>query len=174
MEHMDHVRLLRDAGIERGQAWADLGSGTGAFTLALADLLNGAGTIYSVDRHAEALRQQRDAMSHQFTSITAHYLVADFTKSLELQSLDGILMANSLHFVRDQVGTITHLKAYLRPGGRFLVVEYDTDRENQWVPYPFSYKTWEGLAEKSGFAHTQQLYVRPGRFLGAIYSAVSW
>ena len=39
MNHDDHVRLIREGVLGGGIAWADLGSGSGAFTLALADLL---------------------------------------------------------------------------------------------------------------------------------------
>ena len=39
MIHSDHVRLLRDGVPQAGGVWADIGSGGGAFTLALADLL---------------------------------------------------------------------------------------------------------------------------------------
>lgn len=44
MEHHDHVALIQEA--VRGRVWADLGSGTGAFTLALADLLGHEGVIH--------------------------------------------------------------------------------------------------------------------------------
>ena len=45
MNHQDHVNLLRGGVLSTGVIWADLGSGTGAFTLALADLLGGTGEI---------------------------------------------------------------------------------------------------------------------------------
>ena len=44
MEHPDHVALLRP-GVPPGGAWADIGAGEGAFTLALADLLGPGGSI---------------------------------------------------------------------------------------------------------------------------------
>ncbi|TMD25838.1 MAG: class I SAM-dependent methyltransferase, partial [Chloroflexi bacterium] len=50
MNHEDHVRLLRKGIVEPGGVWADFGSGAGAFTLALADLLGTEGSIYSVDK----------------------------------------------------------------------------------------------------------------------------
>jgi len=61
----------------------------------------------------------------------------------------------------------------LRPGGHLVLVEYDTDRGNAWVPYPLSSRTWRGLASSAGFEGTRELVRVPSRFLGAIYSALS-
>jgi hypothetical protein len=82
-------------------------------------------------------------------------------------------MANSLHFLREKATALRLIRSYLRPDGRLILVEYDTDRGNRWVPYPLSYQTWETLADQAGFARTDLLATRPSRFLGQIYSAVS-
>jgi hypothetical protein len=65
------------------------------------------------------------------------------------------------------------LAAHLRPGGRFIVVEYDTDRGNPYVPHPFSVGSWERLAAGAGLIRTERIGRVPSRFLGAIYSAAS-
>ena len=65
------------------------------------------------------------------------------------------------------------LASYLRPGGAFVVVEYDADRGNPWVPHPFSAATWERMADEAGLIDTTRLGRVPSRFLGAIYAAVS-
>lgn len=171
MNHKDHVFLLQN-GIT-GDTWADLGSGAGAFTLALADLLGPGSTIYSVDQDANALRQQAQAM-RQFPQVTVHYQTADFTIPLTLPPLDGMVMANSLHFVRQKETVLRQVKGYLQENGRFLLVEYNADQGNPWVPYPLSYPTWEKLARQVGFRHTHLLATYPSRFLGQIFSAVSW
>ena len=49
MVHADHVDLLRPGVPRPSGTWADLGSGSGAFTLALAGLLGTQGMISSVD-----------------------------------------------------------------------------------------------------------------------------
>ncbi len=171
MNHTDHVNLLR--GGVAGDCWADFGSGGGAFTLALAELLGEKGQIYSIDRDSGALEQQRRAMHAQFPQQAVTYYTADFTRSIELPPLDGILIANSLHFIRDKAPVLALLRGYLKPRGRLLLVEYNTDTGNSWVPYPFSYETWAKMANKNGFTDTRKLSARPSRFLGEIYSALS-
>lgn len=172
MDHADHVNLIGD-GVGGGTTWADLGSGTGAFTLALADLLRPGGTIYSVDRDEAALRQQARAMERSFPDVTLHQLTADFKQPLELPQLDGVVMANSLHFVRDKVPVLVRIAGHLRPGGRFVLVEYDTDGGNPWVPHPLSYETWTSMAARAGLAETRHIASVPSRFLGSMYAALS-
>jgi SAM-dependent methyltransferase len=87
--------------------------------------------------------------------------------------LDGIIMANSLHFVRHKDPVLQLIRSYLRPAGRLILVEYNSDRGNMWVPYPFSYETWETLSRHNGFTQTQLLTTVPSRYFGEIYSALS-
>jgi SAM-dependent methyltransferase len=180
VDHHDHVELLR-GGVEPagpgGDDWADLGSGTGAFTLALADLLGPGGRIMSVDRDAGALRQQSATMAARFPATALRQIVADFTGDLAaghgVPPLDGIVMANSLHFQADHVRVVRRVATLLRPGGRFLLVEYDADRGNPWVPHPLSFETWRRVARDAGLTEPRLIGRVPSRFLGAIYSAVS-
>jgi SAM-dependent methyltransferase len=171
MDHSDHVDLIR-GGVVPG-VWADLGSGAGAFTLALADLLGPGARIVSVDRDGGALRRQRQAMEARFPAAGVEYLQADFTRPLGLPPLDGVVMANSLHFVHRKPPVLALVTGLLRPGGRLVLVEYDTDRGNPWVPHPLAYPTWERVAAENGLVGTRLLARHPSRVLGAIYSALS-
>ena len=193
MNHSDHVRLLAGGISTGGGLWADLGSGSGAFTLALADLLGPKGVIYSVDRDAAALREQERVMQARFPAVHVHYIPADYTRPLDLPPLDGIVMANTLHFLRDKEQLLRTLKSYLRPGGsdapgiehrravglsppaggHFILVEYDTDDGNMWVPHPLSFRTWLATGQRAGFSEPKLIARVPSRFLGGIYGAVS-
>lgn len=173
MDHNDHVFLLRKGVPNPGGIWADFGSGAGAFTLALADLIGPTGSIYSVDKDRNALREQERAMHSRFPGTTVSYITGDFTHRLELPPLDGIVMANSLHFLREKDAMLQLVRGYLKPGGRLLIVEYAADHGNMWVPYPFSYGMWEKMARKNGFSTIQQLATVPSRFFGGMYSALS-
>lgn len=173
MDHHDHVALLREGVAPGGGAWADLGAGEGAFTLALADLLGPGAQIVAVDRDERALRRQARSMAARFPAAEVEYVAADFSRPLELPPLDGVLMANSLHFQPRPGPVLAQVYGYLRPGGRLIVVEYNTDRGNRWVPYPIAYSGWVRLAAAAGFVATRQIGARPSRFLREIYSALS-
>ncbi len=170
MDHADHVRLLRE-GVTRGGTWADLGAGAGAFTLALAELVGPSGEVIAVDRDRGALHELERALRPG--GATVRTLGADFTKPVALDSLDGVVMANSLHFVRDKSPVLALVHTMLKPSGRLLLVEYDTDNGNPYVPHPLSFETWRALADASGFTGTRKLATVPSRFLGRIYSAES-
>jgi SAM-dependent methyltransferase len=176
MDHDDHLDLLREGIPGPGGTWADFGSGSGAFTLALAELLGPAGEIYSIDKDPGALRNQARAFQARLPSFPPdrlHWIVADFTQALDLPPLDGAVAANSIHFLREKGPFVGLVHTYLRPGGRLILVEYNVDRGNLWVPHPISFQTWKTIAGQSGFIGTRLLHTRPSRFLKEIYSAVS-
>jgi SAM-dependent methyltransferase len=174
MNHTDHVTLLRGGISEPGGVWAEFGSGSGAFTLALAELLRPGAQIYSVDKNKNVLRRQEIQMNNRFPDIQLQTITADYTRSLDLPPLDGVLMANALHFQRKKDGVLQLIHTYLRPGRRLLLVEYNVDRGNHWVPYPLSYPIWEKLAYRNGFRGTRLLRTIPSSFLHEFYSAVSF
>jgi ubiquinone/menaquinone biosynthesis C-methylase UbiE len=173
MNHADHVRLLKKGVPHTGGRWADFGSGDGAFTLALADLLGPAAEIHSVDSNAGALARQRRAVSRAFPEVMLHTYNADFTTALDLPLLDGLVVANALHFYSKKEPVVKQLMAYLRPGAAYLIVEYDTDRGNRWVPHPFSFGTWLKIAHHCGLQNTMLLARTPSSFLGSFYCAAS-
>lgn len=170
MNHADLVGLIEGGVSEHGGRWADLGAGEGAFTLALADLLGAGAHITAVDRNAGALQA---LAGKTFPGVEVETRVGDFTRTLDLSNLDGIVMANSLHFVRDKTHVLESVRNMLRVGGKLIVVEYGTDRGNPWVPHPFAYETWERMATQAGFVRTRLLRTIPSRHLGSMYAAVS-
>ena len=173
MEHADHVNLLRKGIPGPGGVWADFGSGTGAFTLALAELIQPAGIIHSIDQNGSALRMQETQMLARFPAVQVLYLKANYTQPLDLPALDGIIAANTLHFLQDKEPALELFFSYLKPGGRMILVEYNIENGNYAVPYPLPYPAWEPLAKRTGFTGTRLLVKRPSSFLKEIYSALS-
>lgn len=82
-----------------------------------------------------------------------------------MRDLDGILMANSLHYVRDKLELIQKLSACLKPGGNFLIVEYDTDVPvSHWVPYPVSFSKLKQLFGVTGYGIVEKLGERKSAY----------
>src|SRR2546421_11677968 len=94
MNHNDHVYLLRKGIPAPGGVWADFGSGAGAFTLALADLIWPTGPIYSVDQNGSAVREQERGMGSRFPNTTGHHPSADFPRRLGFPPLQRSLQAD--------------------------------------------------------------------------------
>ncbi len=175
MDHNDHVNLLKPAELSPGGTWADFGAGSGAFTLALRELVGPQAHIYAVDKDGAALKELQRNYAARFGETSslqvvqkAFFLIDDFP------ALDGIVMANSLHFVIHKARLLKKLYSFLRPGGTFLLVEYNVDSGNTWVPDPLSFETWRTLARRMGFSEPRLLATHPSRFLHEIYSAVCY
>lgn len=173
MEHRDHVNLLRGGVLSAGERWADFGSGEGAFTLALRELIGPGAELWSIDKDRGRLDRQRQLFQSRFAGSNVHFLNVDLSRPLELPPLDGIVMANSLHFFRDQVRVLQLMRGYLQEGGRFVLVEYNADTGNPWVPHPISFESFRMLARQASFSEPQLLAAVPSRFLHEIYSALA-
>lgn len=173
MDHRDHVNLLRNGVAQTSGVWADFGSGSGAFTLALRELLGAEAEIFSIDQDGGRLRDQEHEFARMFPKSNVHFLRADFSKALELPPLDGIVMANALHYFRDKESVLKKVRGYLKPKGIFVLVEYNVDAGNMWVPHPLSFPTFRKLAPRAGFAEPRLLATAPSRFLSGFYAAAA-
>jgi len=174
MEHNDHVNLLRPADIKPGGSWADLGAGSGAFTFALRELSGPTTSIYAVDKDRASLNELERGYRARFgDSQNLSLITGDFTRTLNAPVLDGILMANSLHFFKDKEKVLRHVHSLLKPNGILLIVEYNVDSGNLWVPHPFSFETYRKLAPRANFTEPRLLATTSSRFLHGFYSAIT-
>lgn len=163
MKPVDAISLIQKGiAADRPQQWADLGCGSGTFTGALYELLPTGSKIMAVDREAQKL------------NIPVDFIKANFEKdALSLIRLDGILMANSLHYIVDKPALIRKLEAYFSTAPYFLIVEYDTERSNPWVPYPLSFHKLQQLFEGLGYDRIIKLGERQSVYSNAkMYAAV--
>lgn len=168
LKHSEALNLLHPAGIHPGETWADLGAGAGTFSKVLAELTGLPGTIHAVDKDKHALGQ----LSRDRPSIITHH--QDFTEPLDLKNLDGILMANSLHFVRKQSQLLETLSSssYLKPNGKFIIIEYNITRANPWVPFPVSFERLKELAAQLSLREPVKVATRPSSYHREMYVAV--
>jgi len=172
MELQQAIALLSNdwlLGINAGN-WADLGSGNGTFTLALANLLKPGSLIYAVDKDVKAL----DKILLPTNQVKIEKVGADFSKQeIPFKELDGIIMANSLHYIEDKLSFIAKAKTWLKSSGCFIIVEYDTNKSNQWVPWPIDFLSLDKLFRTSGFTLISKIAEQSSIFGRAkLYSAI--
>jgi trans-aconitate methyltransferase len=151
--------------------WADLGCGDGTFTRALADMLAPGSLIHAIDLDGSTLRRMPSV--HKGVRISTHR--GDFMKQpWPFAGLDGILMANSLHYVENQAAFIRDCESHMRLPRRFLLVEYDVSEANRWVPYPVSQTRLTALFERAGYSSVRVLRSRPSLYRRAsLYSVAA-
>jgi precorrin-6B methylase 2 len=169
---------LIESGVERnrGGVWADFGAGSGAFTLALRDVAGPDAEIIAIDRDRTSLQTLGASMERHFPGTRLRLLQADISSRLTLPPLDGIIAANAIHYIptRNHVALLHRWMKYLRPEGRLIVVEYDSETGNRWVPYPMSHTAFQERARAAGFTEPVLLGVRPSRWLAPLYAALTF
>ena len=176
MDHRDAVALLATALPRGADSWADFGAGDGTFTRALVELLGPGSHVYAVDRDRGRLAALETwARGAQATITTVR---ADFTAPFQLPGLakgrlDGLLIANALHYSAEPGPVLAELAAWLRPGGRAVLVEYDRRNANRWVPYPIAIAGLPELAAAAGLGRFTVTATRPSAFSGEMYVAAA-
>jgi hypothetical protein len=105
-------------------------------------------------------------------------VLADLTRPFELPglegaSLDGMVIANTLHFLRDADAVLARLVAWVRPGGRVVLIEYDRRAASRWVPYPIPITRLPTLARAAGLSTPVLTATRPSAFGGTLYVAAA-
>ncbi|SDS53162.1 Methyltransferase domain-containing protein [Mucilaginibacter mallensis] len=136
------------------QVWVDLGCGSGTFTKALNSLLPVGSHIIAVDREKQQLNLPN-----------VDFLRANFERDdLKLSGLDGILMANAIHYVAEKAALIRKLEPMFTGSPRFIMIEYDTDRANPWVPFPIPFKHLQTLFGALGYHKIVKISERPSTY----------
>lgn len=164
MTHQEAIDLIAPGIPAEASTWADMGAGTGVFTLALQEILP-SGTIYAADKSPHMLWRLPST-----PNVKIEVLEADFTRPFEMPQVEGILMANALHYAKDPIQALTLVLAHLAPGGTFMLIEYDTDQANPpWVPYPISAPTFQQIAPLLGLTTLRDINRRTSIYQEEIY-----
>ena len=140
-EANDLIRSSFEA-VGRPQHWLDLGSGSGIFTYAIAGLLPMGSKVTAIDKADNSIN------INYRKGIEIKFIEGDFTNEIfDSQSVDGIFMANALHYVKDQQSFIKKLKARYPEMKKMVIIEYGSPVPNQWVPYPVPFSRLQTFFE---------------------------
>lgn len=169
MEIREAIALIEPGVLseDKPQHWADLGCGNGTFTYALAHLLPPGSSIIAVDSLPQKLNKSAG------NNVSIQFQLADISvESLTLPSLDGILMANSLHYIQEKEMLVKRLEPYFNTEKQFLIVEYESNTPNRWVPFPITFSKLSALFDNLGYEVVTRVNERPSSFGGTMYAAL--
>lgn len=159
-----------------GGLWADLGCGGGIFTKVLRDLLDTDASVLAIDKNARVLGQTAGAVAHWGANPRVEVIQSDFRDPLPVKHLNGALLANALHFIPkpDQRDVLLGVLDALRPGGRLVLVEYNTERRTSAVPYPISANAFRQLARDLPLMAPRVAARTSSSYLGEMYAGVGF
>jgi ubiquinone/menaquinone biosynthesis C-methylase UbiE len=174
MKDADALALLRAAvPAADGETWADLGAGDGTFTRALATLVGAGGEVHAVDVDEGGLEVIRRWAEGARMGEAVQVMRGDVSRPLGLPPLDGAVVANVLHFVRDQADALRTVASQLKAGGRLVLIEYEGRQPSRWVPFPVSAARFGELAAEAGFGEPEVVARRRSAYGGELYVAVA-
>lgn len=169
MKHKEALSFLEKGIKTEPGVWLDLGAGSGTFSMALAELLPSGSTIYAVDKNKNVLSISNAKSNNKIIPFQA-----DFSDLPKLPELDGILMANALHYIKLPVPFLQNLLKSLHPKGSFVLIEYEMTRGNPWVPYPVTFQQWQLISSKVGLSVPKLFNERISLYRrGTMYAAVN-
>ena len=126
-------RVMDILGIAPGKSVADIGAGSGWFTVRAARRLGGSGLVYAVDINAEAIRYVDErARKEQLQNVKTILSQTD-NPLLPASSVDAVLLLKTYHEVARPVVLLQNLRAALRPGAKVGVIDRNGNGENHGV-----------------------------------------
>jgi ubiquinone/menaquinone biosynthesis C-methylase UbiE len=146
-------RVMDILGMEPGKNVADIGAGSGWFTVRAARRVGTAGTVYAVDINPEAIQYIDDRVKKESLSNVKTILSKADDPLLPAASVDAVLLLKTYHEVADPITLLEHLRPALKPGGRVGVI----DRNGNGTDHGVSRKVVVEEAEKAGY-HLQKTY----------------
>lgn len=119
--HIDQVMTI--LGISPGKNVADIGAGSGWFTVRAAKRVTSSGEVYAVDINPDAIEYiDQRAIKEKLHNIKAVHSTPD-NPGLPPDSIDAALFLKAYHEVADPIVLMRNLRASLRPGARVGIIE---------------------------------------------------
>jgi len=126
-------RVMDILGIESGKNVADIGAGSGWFTVRAARRVGATGVVYAVDINPEAVRYiDRRVRTESLSNVKTILSKAD-DPMLPPASLDAVLLLKTYHEVADPITLLKRLRPALKPGARLGIIDRQGDADNHGV-----------------------------------------
>jgi predicted methyltransferase len=125
--HDHQAQIVGALGLRAGMAVADVGAGTGLFTLAFAAAVGPGGSVYAVDIIPEFLAHIRGKVEQAGISHVRLVQASDRSAELPPASVDLVFMSDAYHHLEYPQHVLASLRAALRPGGSLWLIDFQRD-----------------------------------------------
>lgn len=125
MESLEIDQVVSEIGLKAGDVVAEIGAGTGIFSVALAGAVSPGGEVYAVEVD-EGFLPMIAAKAEQAGMTNIHPLLGEFEDpKLPRNDIAVAFFHDVLHHIADRGPYLQRVASYLEPGGRIVVVDYD-------------------------------------------------
>jgi len=132
-ERLQINRVMDILGVAPGKSVADIGAGSGWFTVRAAKRVGGGGMVYAVDINPEAIGYIGErAQKEQLQNVKTILGKAD-DPLLPAGSVDAVLLLKTYHEVAQPVTLMRNLRAALRPGAKVGIIDRNGNGEDHGV-----------------------------------------
>ena len=120
-------------GIEPGRNVADIGAGSGWFTVRAARRLANSGTVYAVDINPEATTYiEQRAAKEQLHNVRTILSRPD-DPQLPADSIDAVLLLKTYHEISHPIALLSNLRRSLKPGAKIGIIDRNGDAQNHGI-----------------------------------------
>ena len=129
-----HINQVMDAlALAPGKDVADIGAGSGWFTVRAARRVGETGEVYAVDINPEAIRYINERARKEKLQNVKTVLGKEDSPELPVNSVDAVLMLKTYHEIAKPVDLLRNLRPALRTGARVGIIDRDGNGENHGV-----------------------------------------
>jgi SAM-dependent methyltransferase len=130
--------IMAALALSPGERVADIGAGSGYFTLRVARAVGPEGRVLALDIRQQMLDHIAARLADEgVVNVTLNKVEPD-DPGLAPGSVDTILMVDTIHYVKDRAAYAARLREGLAPGGRVVIIDFTPKpwEERPWGPRP--------------------------------------
>jgi ubiquinone/menaquinone biosynthesis C-methylase UbiE len=132
-ERLQIKRVMDILGIAPGKNVADIGAGSGWFTVRAAARVGSTGIVYAVDINPEAIRYIGDRAKKENLQNVKTILSKPDDPLLPNASIDAVLMLKTYHEVAHPIVLLQNLRPALRPGAKVGIIDRNGNGEDHGI-----------------------------------------
>jgi ubiquinone/menaquinone biosynthesis C-methylase UbiE len=123
-EYQRPAEVVQALELREGEVVADIGSGTGYFTVRFARAVGESGRVYAVDVSPDMIRHLNRRLREEGTRNVCTVLADPDDPLLPDGSVDRLVLVNTWHHIVDQPAYLEKIRKILRPGGQVVHIDF--------------------------------------------------